>query len=357
MTTKRKEIPSFQNSMYNPNFSYTYPGMLNTELLQKPKINTPEIGSFARVIQGIRAGQYLNLVQPLTSVLAKGTALCEPTYSQAGSITDRKIETGLFEINLSWCKKEFQGLLSNFNVLGDSDLVGNGLSGYELGGRLRTVILDEVAEQGRQDIWKVYLFGNNSLGSGSTNVYSTIDGIWTKYLDSFASYCVKPVTNALPNAHNSTLTGNQARDTFRLMWKNSSILLKQFIASGRAKMFVTGSMWENYLDSLEDECCVEGSWRLQQDGTKQLFYRGVEVVPLWIADYSLENDTTNPYYDLLRHFAILTIPENNVFGVESAADLNNLELCYDCKSKTTLIQGEMRFGAQFIQCDLVTIAY
>lgn len=348
-----------ENSMYTPdlNTSYTYPGMMNTELIQKPKINTPAISEFATVMQGIRAGQHLNLVQPLTRVLEKGTASCAPTYTQAGSITDRKIDTGLFEINKSWCKKEFQGLLSTWTVLGDSQLIGDGLSGYELGGKLRTVILDEIAEQARQDIWKVYLFGNNSFSS-SSNFFTTIDGLWTKYLDSFASYCIKPVTNALPNQHNSTLTANQARDTFRLMWGNSSQLLKQFTASGKTKLFVTGSMWENYYDSILDNCCVEGSWKANQDGLgSKLYYRGVELVPLWIADFTLENDTDNPYYDLLRHFAILTIPENQVFGVESAADLNNLEICYRCDTKTTYIQGEMRFGAQFIQCDLTTIAY
>lgn len=349
-----------ENSMYTPdlNTSYTYPGMMNTELLQKPKINTPAISDFATVMQGIRAGQHLNLVQPLTRVLEKGTASCAPTYTQAGSITDRKITTGLFEINKSWCKKEFQGLLSTWTVLGDSNLVGNGLSGYELGGRLRTVILDEIAEQARMDIWKVYLFGNDSLGSTSTNLFSTIDGIWTKYLDSFASYCVKPVLNTLPNGATSVLNANDAVNTFRAMWGQSSILLKQYIASGRAKFFVTGSLWENYYDSLINNCCVEGSWRAGQDGLgATLYYRGVEIVPLWIADSTLENDTDNPYYGTLRHFAILTVPENNVFGVEAASDLNNLEICYDCRTKTTLIQGEMRFGAQFIQCDLVTIAY
>lgn len=343
--------------MYTPNFSYTYPGILNTELIQKPKINTPAISEFAVVMQGIRAGEYLNLVQPITRSLQKGTATCAPTYTQSGTITDRKIETGLFEINRSWCKKEFQGLLSNYNVLGDSNLVGDGLSGYELGGRLRAVILDEELEQARQDVWKVYLFGNNSLGAGSTNMFSTIDGMWTRYLDSFASYCVKPISNSLPNQHNSVLGTNQARDTFRLMWGNSTILLKQFMASGRTKLWTTGSMWENYYDSVINDCCVEGSWQAGQDGIKRLYYRGVEVVPLWIADYTLENDTDNPYYDLLRHFAILTIQENNVFPVENMADLNNLEICYDCRTKETLIQGEMRFGAQFKQCDLITIAY
>ena len=345
-----------ENSMYTPNITtYTYPGILSKEIIQKPKINTPALSDLFTVRNGVRSKEQLHLMAPLTSVLAKGTAACIPTYSQSGSITGKTLETGLFEINLSWCKKEFQGLLSTFNVFGDdSSLVGDGLSGYELGGRLRSLIIDEVLEQARQDIWKIALFGQTAFAGSS--VYSTIDGLWTNYLDNFANYCIKPITNALPNGATSTLNANQARDTFRQMVTQAPIILKQLFTSGKVKLFVTGSMWENYLQSLEDNCCVEGSFRLQQDGQKSLYFRGIEVVPLWIADFTLENDT-NPYTGLLRHFAILTLPENNLFGVENTSDLNNIEMCYDCKDKTTYLQGEMRFGTNFINCDLTVIAY
>jgi hypothetical protein len=141
------------------------------------------------------------------------------------------------------------------------------------------------------------------------------------------------------------------------MWGQAPILLKQLMASGKVKLFVTGSMWENYYDSLIANCCVEGSWRMGQDGKTELFYRGIPVIPIWIADYTLENDTDNPYYNLLRHFAIMTLADNNIFGTESSSDLDNLEICYDCRTKTTYIQGESRFGVNYIQCDLTVIAY
>jgi hypothetical protein len=345
-----------ENSMYTPNITtYTYPGVLSTELIVKPKIDTPALSELFTIRNGVRSKEQLHLINPLTSVLTKGTATCEPTYTQAGDITGKTLETGLFEINLSWCKKEFQGLLSNYNALGDDkSLVADGLAGYELGQRLRGYILDEVMEASRLDVWKIAFLGQSAyLGS---SVYSTIDGLWTHYLDSFASYCVKPVTNALPNQANSTLTANQARDAFRELFTKAPILLKQLISSGRLRLFVTGSMWENYLTSLEDNCCVEGSWRLQQDGVKKLYFRGVELVPLWVIDQALEFETT-PYTNLLRHFAILTLPQNNVFGVENQSDLNNVEICYDCRTKTTYLQGEMRFGTNFLNCDLTAIAY
>lgn len=344
-------MKDFKNSMYTPNFSYTYPGKLNTDLIQKPYINTPSFSDLFTVIQGVRCGQYLNLMQPLTSVLTKGSATCAPTYTQSGSITDRKLDTGLFEINLSWCKKEFQAVC---NVLGDSDLIGDGLSGYELGGRLRSAIFENVLNTANLDIWKLMFFSNNAVVS--TSKWSAIDGVWTKFFDAFTAYCVQPISNALPNQHNSVLAPDQARDTFRLQWGNSNILLKQ-LPTNQKVFIVTGSMWENYYDSLINNCCVEGSWRMSQDGKTELFYRGIRVLPLWFADDSLSNDSTNPYYDVIRHFSIYTTPTNHMMGVESAADLNNLEMCYDCVTKTTYIQGEMRFGYQFAQCDLQSVAF
>lgn len=338
--------------MYTPNFSYTYPGKLNTDLIQKPKINTPALSELFRVIQGVRCGEYINLVQPLTSVITKGSSTCEPTYTQSGSITDRKLETGLFEINLSWCKKEFQSICNN---LGDSDLIGDGLSGYELGGKLRAVIFDEILEAARLDLFKIIFLSDNSLGSGSTSKYSAIDGVFVKFFDAATSYCVQPINNTFPNQHNSTLSTNQARDILREMWGNSNLLLKQL--PNTAKQFwVTGSVWDNYYDSLINDCCVEGSWQAGQDGLAVLKYRGITLMPLWALDDALMNDTTNPFYDIIRHFIVYTAKDNHLLGVENASDLNNLEMCYDCRTKSTLIQGEMRVGYNFAQCDLISWA-
>lgn len=342
----------FINSMYTPDFSYTYPGKLNTELIEPLQIGMPSLSDLFTVRQGIRCGEYVNLVQRLDSVITKGTADCEPTYTQAGSITDRKLDTGLFEINLSWCKKEFQAICS---VLGDSDLIGDGLDGYELGGRLRTVIFNQILETAKKDLFKIIFLSDNSLGAGSTSMYSAIDGVFVKFYDAATAYCVQPISNAFPNAHNSTLSTNQARDILREMWGNSSLYLKQLM-NDRKVFWVTGSVWENYYDSILNDCCVEGSWRAGQDGINKLYYRGIELLPLWVLDDALQNDTTSPFYDEIRHFIVYTAKDNHILGVERASDLNNLELCYDCKSKTTLIQGEMRVGYQFAQCDLISWA-
>lgn len=347
--------PKYQAvSTYTPNFGYTYPGLLTKELFQKPKIETPALSEFGRITPGIRSGEILNIVTPLTRVLQKAAAGCGITYSGPGSITDRAITVGTFEIGQQWCKKEFQAA---GKYLGDSDLVGDGLAGYDLGGKLRSVWLDEVLEQARQDLWKVLLFGNDASSQANQNMFSTIDGVWAKFFDSFGSYCVKPITNALPNAPNSTLNPDDAINTLKLVYEQSPILLKQIPANQKV-FWVTGSIYDNLYASYESkQYGTELQFKYLVDGVAQLSYRGTPVRPLWIADYTLSTDTDNPFYGQLRHFIIYTIPENHIIGTENASDLGNVEMWYDRPSKTTKLEGEMRLGYQFLHCDLQSIAF
>lgn len=339
------------NSMYTPAVTYTYPGKLNIDLIEPTTIETPKIEEFARVIQGVRCGEYLHLIQPLSTVLSKNLGNCNPTYTQSGSITDRRLDTGKFVINVSWCEEEFAAVC---NALVDSDLIASGLDGNELTAKLQSLIFKQILIAGNLDFWKVIFFGDNSLGSGSTNLFSAIDGVFTKFADSEAAYCVQPIGNTFPKQHNSVLVANQARDALRLMFNNSSIQLKQMMASQKV-FWVTGSVWQNYYDSLIDNCCVEGSWRAGQDGIDRLYYRGIEVKPLWFADQTLSSDTTNPWYDELRHFIIYTTPANHMIGFERASDLNNLTMCFDCATNRNLIKGKMQFGYNFVECNLISV--
>lgn len=339
-------------SIYTPSVTYTYPGKLNTEIITPAaRIPTPALTDFGRVIQGVRCGEYLHLIQPLATVLEKNMGNCNPTYSQGGSITDRQLLTGSFVINRTWCEEEFA---ATCNALVDSDLIAPGLDGNELTQRLQSLIFNEVVEAAKLDFWKILFFGDNSLGAGSTNRFSAIDGVFTHFADAETAYCVQPVGNTFPNAHNSILATNEARDAFRALWGQSSIQL-QSLPSSQKVFWVTGSVWQNYYDSLIDNCCVEGSWRAGQDGIDRLFYRGIEVKPLWFADDTLSNDTVNPWYDEIRHFIIYTTRDNHMIGVERASDLNNLTMCFDCRTNENLIKGKMRFGYNFVECNLISV--
>jgi hypothetical protein len=365
MTATRTQMPAIQQakpsfqpvaSMYTPNLTYTYPGRLDLDLIKPIRIGTPNFSDLFTIIQGVRCGDWLHYIQPLTSVLTKPDGSCNPTYTQSGSITDKQLTTGPFAVNLSWCADEF-AVQCNAIV---EKYSGLGMDIYDIQSNLQSIIFEEIRAAMNYDLWKVIFFGDNSLGSGSTNIYSAIDGVFTKFFDSATAYCVEPVYNfsAAQKLHNSVMNPDQAKDILRLLWGNSDIRLKS-VPDAQKSFWVTGSFWENYYDSLINNCCVEGSWRLGQDGATDLYYRGIKLIPLWFADDTLgaaTNADSNPFYDEIRHFAVYTAKGNHFMGVERTSDLDNLTMCLDCRTNETLIKGRFKAGYNFVQCDLISWA-
>lgn len=339
-------------SMYTPEFTYTFNGKLNTELIKPLRIGIPSPQDLFTIIQGVRCGEYLHYINPLTSALSKASAACAPVYTQAGTITDRRLETGEFQVNMEFCEAEFAAVCT---VLIDK-YIGMGVDAYEIQSNLQSLIFEQIVEQMKVDVLKVMFFGDNSLGSGSTSIYSVIDGVFTKFLDSEAAYCVRPVDNTtFPNQHDSVLATGNAVTVLRKLWGQSSLILRG-IPQNQTAIWVTRSVWDNYYDSILADCCNEGSWQAGQDGLGKLFYRGYELIPLDFADQTLSSETANPFYDEIRHFAVFTAKNNHYMGVERASDLNNLTSCFDCRTNSNLFKGRMRFGYNFVQCDLISWA-
>ena len=346
-------IKQMVNSMYTPDITYTYNGNLNLDLIEPLRVGVPALTDLFTIIQGVRCGERLHYINPLTRVLSKSSGDCNPVYTQAGTITDRLLQTGEFKINLEWCEAEFAAICTALI----QKYIKPGVEGYELEGQLMSLIFKQIIETAKKDVMKITFFGDNSLGSGSTNPYSVIDGVFTHFLDNEAAYCVEPVYNfpAAQKLHNSIMNADQAVTILRLLWDNASLILDALPENEKA-VWVTKSFWNNYLRSLESNCCVEGSFRLQQDGAKTLFYRGVELMPLPFADEALGTETDNPFYDEIRHFAVYTAKGNHYFGTERTSDLGNLTSCMDCRTNANLIKGKMRFGYNFVQCDLIAWA-
>src|SRR5688500_19519789 len=105
MTATRTQMPAIQQakpsfqpvaSMYTPNLTYTYPGRLDLDLIKPIDIETPAFSDLFTIIQGVRCGDWLHYIQPLTSALSKSSVDCNPVYTQAGSITDKQLITVQF---------------------------------------------------------------------------------------------------------------------------------------------------------------------------------------------------------------------------------------------------------------------
>ncbi|HXR80812.1 MAG TPA: hypothetical protein VN763_07840, partial [Saprospiraceae bacterium] len=124
------------NSMYTPNLTYTYPGRLDLDLIKPIRIDVPNFSDLFTIIQGVRCGDWLHYIQPLTSVLSKPDGSCNPTYSQSGSITDKQLITGQFAVNLAWCADDFA---ATCNAIVEK-YTGMGMDIYDIQSNLQSLI-------------------------------------------------------------------------------------------------------------------------------------------------------------------------------------------------------------------------
>lgn len=339
---------------YSP--GYTFPGNLPTELYYAPTPGTPALNEIFSIRQGIRTDEYLVLVNYLEKILAATTG-CSPSYTTTGTLSDRKISVGKFSANLQWCKSDF---ISTASVLSnDPSFVANGLDGYQVTAAVRKMWVDSMIDAMRRDIFRIALFGNDASGSANYNV---IDGLLVKLLDANASYCVKAVGSDFGNNHNTNLVTDEALAAFQKLYRNSQIPLMQLPANEKV-FWTTGSVYANLLESYQasGRSGSEIQFRmLTTDSNPELYYNGIVVRPIWLADNYLANDSTNPWYDNMRNFIIYTPKgssrySNLVLGTEKASDLDRVDVFYDQRLLTTFAQAEVRFGVQFINCDLTAI--
>ena len=354
---KVKKIHNFKNlggpqnvAGYTYTPSFTFDGNLPTEIFMQPSIGTPALSDIFSIRQGIRTDEYLVLGTPLSKILIAAQG-CSPTYTASGTLSDRKITTTKFELNHSWCKSDWEATASQ--LTNDPSWMADGLAGFEPTAKLRSFLFEQLLDSVRRDIARIAFFANDTAGNAN---YNMMEGLFVKMYDGNASYCVKRVGNSLGNTNTTVLTSGEAETALIATHEGAKIILKQ-IPNSEKVFWVTGAVYENYLKTLEGRTSTEGSFRLLQDGTQQLFFRGIEVRPLWFADNDLV-DSTNPWFNNLRNFIIYTTKgtsryANLVLGVENAADLNRIEGGYDFKEKTYYMQGNLRMGVQYINCDLI----
>ena len=352
----KAENSSFKNATsfsYSP--GYTFPGNLPTELYYAPTPGTPPLNEIFTIRQGIRTDEYLILVNYLEKILAATTG-CSPSYTTAGTLSDRKITVGKFSANLQWCKSDF---ISTASVLSnDPKFVADGLDGYEVTAAVRKMWVDTMIDAMRRDIFRIAFFGNDAAASANYNV---IDGLLVKLLDANSSYCVKAVGNNFGNNHNTNLVPDEALSAFQALYRNSQIPLMQLPPSEKV-FWCTGAVFSNLLESYQasGRSGSEQQFNYLVNGEPQLKFNGIDVRPLWLCDNYLASDTTNPWYDNMRNFIIYTPKassrySNLVLGTEKASDLDRVDVFYDQRLLTTFAQAEVRFGVNFINCDLTAI--
>jgi ATP-dependent Clp endopeptidase proteolytic subunit ClpP len=338
-------------SILETSFNYTYPGILTTEIFYKPTLQAPALSDIFMIDQGIKDRKRYNLVTQLDKILRPYTG-CERTFNgNRQLITNTTVQTKEFQVSESWCKDDFTNYLSGqFNILAQEWLKTGNKSFDPSGTPINTVIDRLLADALQRDVARRVFFG---AGNSSDADYNQIDGLWDRLIDSSgaSNYCVVRAGSALGTG---TLAAGAALTALEAVYANSATILKN--APGK-KFTVTRSIWDNYYNSLIGTGAVtEAAFENLQKGLTTLTYKGIPVIPVDVWDLFL-SESDNPLFGTTRHLILLTVKDNHILGVEQGSDLNKIEGWYERKDRKFYYEADMKFGYNYLHCDLQTIAY
>lgn len=338
-------------SILETNFNYTYPGILTTEIFYKPTLQAPAISDIFTIDQGIKFKKKYNLVTQLDKILKPYTGCTRVFNGNRQLITNTEVVTKEFSVSESWCKDDFTGYLSGqYNILAQ-EWLKTGNRSFDPSGTPINAVIDRVLMDALQrDVFRRVSF---AAGNSSDDDYNQFDGLWDRLIDSSgaSNYCVRRAGSALGTA---ALASGNALTHLETAYAQSNILLKN--APGK-KFFVTRSIWDNYYNSLIGTGAVtEQAFENLQKGLTNLTYKGIPVIPVDLWDSFLQ-ETDNPLYGTTAHLILLTVKENHILGVEQGSDLNKIEGWYERKDRKFYYEADMKFGYNYLHCDLQTIMY
>jgi hypothetical protein len=340
-------------SILETNFNYTYPGLLTTEIFYKPTLQAPALSDIFTIDQGIKDKKRYNLVTQLDKILKPYTGCTRTFNGNRQLITNTTVQTKEFNVSESWCKDDFTGYLTGgYNLLAD-EWLKTGLKSFDPSGTPINTIIDKLlADALQRDVFRRASF---AAGNSSDDDYNQFDGLWDRLIDSAgaANYCVVRAGSALGTG---TLAAGAALTALEAVYAQSNILLKDQTA-GKPTFWVTRSVWDNLYNSyIGTGAVTEAQFENLVKGITSLTYKGFDVRPISLWDSFLA-ESDNPLFAVTRHLILFTVKVNHILGVEQGSDLNKIEGWYERKDRKFYYEADMKFGYNYLHCDLQTIAY
>ena len=353
-------------SIVETNFPFTYPGILTDELLFKPTLSSPALSDLFTIDQGISFQKQYNVIPGLSKILKPYTG-CGASNSNGNrvQIGTATLSTKEFRMQEKWCKDDFtQQLTGIYNNLAQDWLKTGEKSFDPANTPMDSVIMDVLVDALRRD---VFIRATMAAGNSSSADFNQIDGLWDRLIDSSgqSNYCVVRANSSLYGGSalgTGTLAAGIALTNLELVYSKSNDLLKEQF--DRAAFWVTGSVYDNYVQSLVGNGQVSANQFInltEGTGGKTTWgggikYKGIPIYPVRLWDSSLA-DSNNPLNATTRHLILLTVKQNHYLGLENGADLNNIFSWYENKDSARYYRSDMKMGYQYMHCDLQTIAY
>lgn len=323
----------------NVTTNYTWNGEISEKVVFAPISEDEDLNSIFTFKEGIKSKFQIHLVDNLGDVTTAYSGCGLGDTSTGVDITNKTLEVTDVQVYREQCADVFDETF--LEVAKKSGVDRNDLTTTTI---QKEIISPLLAGATSRDLFAMASFGD----TGSADpVLSILDGMWTKLIAGEASYCVNRTTTAL----GATLSPGDALVALEEAYGESTLALKQIKQSQKA-FYCTIEFFENYQKTLETISGTDSGWKFAQSGTQKLFFRGIEVIPMYGWTRVIEaKSIADP------HRLLYTTKENHVLGFDMRADSSKLKMWFSNDDDVMKYLYRYRVGYEYINCDLQTIAY
>lgn len=158
--------------------------------------------------------------------------------------------------------------------------------------------------------------------------------------------------NTQANVANTTLKTDAALTAFKALWTKMPASLKGLMQR-EGRIMVTGSVADNYTDTIEALNGSDAAYFTLRDGEKVKAFRGIPIIERIEWDEHISDD----FAGVRPHRILFTIPRNLVVGTDGISDDTKIESWYEKKDQVRYVRAEYKAGTQYVHEDYIVAAY
>lgn len=315
----------------------TYSGANFNELFLEPIFRDSDLMQF-RVIPNVKFKMNLYTADALSCIVQKYTG-CGDAESGTFAVNDKVITAGRMRVAVSQCQDEFFG-----SYLEES--FRNGINVFNLEGTaLMDTILQNVRNGISRDVVRLAWWGDTAEAGSSAACYNSTDGWWKLFEANTDIGTTRKVAIG-----NGAITAAASLTALRAIWTSAPSAL-QGVANNEKAIFVSRSIYEGYLESIEDLGNAEGFSQLV-DGSMKVYFRGVEIVPMYDWDVAI-TQTGNADDNRIAYVA----KQNLAVGTDTNDPEGEMKMFYDDLTEKVYVRAYFKLGFQFLHESLVQVGF
>ena len=330
----------------NNSIAVAYSGTYASKILLEPIFHSDDIMKHYTVYPNVKVKQNVFLANSLNKIVVENTTCTPDNTSCTGASTgfdidDKVITCVPVAVRQSQCWQTFAE-----TFIAESYKAGVNMPDIT-GTELSKVIIDRVRGGIAQDIVRV-MWGGQDGHADCT--YGWTDGLFALF-DTGALTVGTTSTAGVPSQPQvvaGTVSATDAEAMLTDAYNEANAVLRQIPAKDK-RMFVDPSTYNGWMGALTSTSPTNYGWVAAQEGLPPLYFRGVEVVPIYEWDTILAD--TNPNVIVSggynKHGVVYSAKSNLMIGSNVNDPDNQVKVFYDDLEEQVFIRAYFRMGYQY----------